>query len=39
VVILWQAVVWVIWRSRNNAIFSLKARYVCEAVDKIKHIT
>jgi hypothetical protein len=36
--ILWQAVVWVIWKTRNGAIFAQKSHDVHEAVEKIKRV-
>ncbi|GAU10299.1 hypothetical protein TSUD_422630, partial [Trifolium subterraneum] len=39
VVMLWQAVVWVIWKTRNDTIFAQKPRNVHEVVDKIKHMS
>jgi hypothetical protein len=38
IVMLWQAVVWVIWHSRNDVVFSHKTRDASEAVEKIEHI-
>jgi hypothetical protein len=36
VVMLWQTVVWMIWRVRNDAIFAQKPHVFQEAVEKIK---
>jgi hypothetical protein len=39
IVMLWQAVIWVIWRARNDFIFVQKSHAVHEAVEKIKHMS
>jgi hypothetical protein len=38
IVMLWQAVIWLIWRVRNDVIFAQKSHSVIEAVEKIKRI-
>jgi hypothetical protein len=39
VVMLWQAVVWGIWRARNDVIFSQKPHVFQEVVEKIKRMS
>jgi hypothetical protein len=39
VVMLWQVVVWVIWKTRNVAIFSRKTHGIHEVVEKIKRLS
>jgi hypothetical protein len=39
IVMLWQAVIWVIWRGRNDVIFAQKSHAVIEPVEKIKYMS
>jgi hypothetical protein len=38
IVMLWQAVIWVIWLTRNDTIFTYKVQYIKVAVERIKCI-
>jgi hypothetical protein len=39
VVMIWQAVVWVIWKTKNDDIFVLKSHDIQEMVEKIKRVS
>jgi hypothetical protein len=39
IVMMWQVVVWVIWKTRNDAFFAQKPHDVWEVVEKVKRVS